>query len=218
MLVSNPTKYGAGFTLAGDHTDLVDLHETIHYLAAETGPIPAHHNEFVLGFAYDVRHAYQGDRRVESVENPTASSTYFAVDILWHIALVQVAMLREAASYLPTEKSHQANLYRLEACVESALGALDANVSRHCCRWLKEFSAFPESYLIDFVSHQSRLYVFSSATAKGRIRTLPNVMNDISPYSRAYKDYEQELKTIAEKEKCRPQDLQDFSEWPEFKW
>lgn len=218
MLVGSPTKFGAGITLAGDHTDLVDLHETIYYLASETGPISVHHNEFVLGFAYDVRHAYQGDRRVESVASPTASSTYFAVDILWPIALVQVAMLREAASYLPTDKSHQANLYRLEACVESALSALDANVSRQCCGWLKEFSAFPETYLIDFVLHQSRLYVFSSATAKGRARTLPGVMNDVSPYSRAYKEYEQELETIAEKEKCRPQDLHDFSEWPEFKW
>lgn len=218
MLFGKSTKHGAGFTLSGDRNDLVDLHETIHYFAAESGPIPAYHNEFVLGFAYDVRHAYQGDRHTESMGGDNANSTYFAVDILWPIFLVQVGLLRAAAAYLPTQKSHQANLYRLEACTESALSALDANVARQCVRWLSDFSAFPESYLIDFVSYQTYLYVSSSATCKSRIRKLPSILNDISPYSLAYQDYEREAKAIAEREKCRPQELHDSSEWPDFKW
>lgn len=218
MLLGSPTKYGAGITLAGDHADLVDLHETIHYFAGESGPIPPQHDEFLLGLAYDVRHAYQGDRHTKTMRTPKAKYTYFAVDVLWPIFLVQVAMLRSAASYLPTEKAQQANLYRLEACVENALNDLDANISRECCRWLAEYSAFPASYLISFVSHQTYRYVFSSTTAKGRIRTLPEIMRDMSPYSEAYRAYDQELKAIAEKQKCRPEDLHDLSEWPEFRW
>lgn len=218
MLLGKSTKHGAGFTLAGDRNDLVDLHETIHYFASESGPIPAHHDEFVLGLAYDVRHAYQGDRHTESIGDNNANSTYFAVDILWPIFLVQIGLLRAAASYLPTQKSHQANLYRLEACAESALSTLDANVSRQCSRWLSEFSALPENYLISFVSYQSYLYVSASTTCKSRIRKLSNILHDISPYSQAYQVYEREAKATAEKEKCRPQDLHYFSEWPDFKW
>ena len=120
MLIGRPTKYGAGITLAGDYIDLRDLRETIHYFASDEGPLPPHHGEFVQGLAYDVRHAYQGDRRVETVDSQIANSTYFAVDIIWPIFLVQVAMLRAVASYIPTERTHQANLYRLEACVEHA--------------------------------------------------------------------------------------------------
>lgn len=218
MLLGKSTKYGAGFTLSGDYNDLVDLHETIHYLASESGPISENHYEFVLGLAYDVRHAYQGDRRVESMDAPNASSSYFAVDILWPIFLVQVGLLRNVAAYLPTQKSHQANLYRLEGCVENALSAFDINVSSQCARWLHEFSALPENYLIDFVSYQSGLYVLSSASGKGRIRKLPSILNELAPYSPAYQAYEGEMKAVAEKQKCRPQDLHNFSEWPEFKW
>jgi len=218
LLRGNSTKHGAGFTLAGDRYDLVDLHETIHYLASENGPIHAHHDQFVLGLAYDVRHAYQGDRRTEPMADANKTISYFAVDMLWPIFLTQLGLLRVAASYLPTQKSHQANLYRLEACAESALSRLDANVSHQCGRWLSEFSALPENYLIDFVSYQSYLYVSSSDTCKGRARSLPSIMNDISPYSPAYQAYEQEAKSVAEKENCRPQDLYDHSEWPDFKW
>lgn len=218
MLLGSPTKYGTGITLAGDHADLVDLHETIHYFGGESGPIPPHHDEFLLGLAYDVRHAYQGDRDKTTMRTPNAKYTYFAVDVFWPIFLVQVAMLRSAASYLPTEKSHQANIYRLEACAESALNALDATVARECCRWLAEYSAFPANYLIDFVSHQTYRYVFSSTTAKGRIRTLPDIMREMSSYSEAYRAYEKELMVIAERQKCRPEDLHDSSEWPEFRW
>lgn len=218
MLFGRSTKYGAGFTLSGDNNDLVDLRETIHYLASENGPIPPLHAEFVLGFAYEVRHAYQGDRRVKSVGAPKASLNYFAVDMLWPIFLVQVGLLRTAAAYMPTQKSHQANLYRLEACIENALSTFDASISNQCSRWLSEFSALPENFLIDFVSYQSRLYVSSSTSSKGRIRRLPNVLHNISPYSQAYQAYESEVKAIAEKQKCRPQDLYDFAEWPEFKW
>jgi len=133
MLLGDSTKYGAGFRLVGDYLDLRDLYETIHYFSSENGPIPPHHDEFVLGLAYDVRHAYQGNRDTESIEN----SVYFSVDILWPILLVQVGMLRASAAYVATTKAHQAALYRIEACIEEALNAIDANVSLKCCDWLR---------------------------------------------------------------------------------
>ncbi len=218
MLLGSSTKYGAGFRLAGDHTDLCDLYETIHYFIPENSLIPPHHDEFVLGLAYDVRHAYQGDRDTQLINNPNGSSIYFAVDILWPICLVQVAMLRAIAAYLPTTRSHQATLYRIEACIESALNAIDATVSHKCCDWLHDFSPLPEGYLMSFVSQQSKLYVLSATTAKSRLRKLPEIISDISPYSPAYKEYETELRTIAEQQKCSPDDLHDDSEWPKFKW
>ena len=130
MLLGSPTKHGAGITLAGDYADLVNLYETIHYFAGENGPISLQHDEFVLGLAYDIRHAYQGDRRTTLLKTSKTKYTYFAVDILWPIFLVQIAMLRSAASYLPTSKTQQANLYRIESCTENALNDLDTNVSR----------------------------------------------------------------------------------------
>lgn len=214
MLLGDSTKYGAGFRLVGDYLDLRDLYETIHYFASEDGPIPPHHDEFVLGLAYDVRHAYQGNRDTESIEN----SVYFSVDILWPILLVQVGMLRASAAYVATTKAHQAALYRIEACIEEALNAIDANISLKCCDWLHGFSLFPQDYLISFISQQTKVYVFSAKTAKSRIRNLPEIIMNLSPLSPAYRKYEKEFMTIAEQQKCKPNELHDNSEWPEFKW
>lgn len=62
MLLAHATKYGAGITLASDFLALRSLHETIHYLAAEDGPLSHPHVEYLLGLAYDLRHAYQGNK------------------------------------------------------------------------------------------------------------------------------------------------------------
>lgn len=218
MLFGRSTKFGAGFTLAGDSFDLCDLHDTIHYLASENGPMPAHQAEFVLGFAYDVRHAYQGDREVKAVGDPSKKMKYFCFDTLWPDFLVQLGLLRSAAAYLPTKKIHQANLFRLEACAEEALNEIDANIGRQCIQWLEDFSPFPKDFQVSFISEQSLQYVTSGTTAKSRFRNLPGLLGEISPYSTAYKAYEEKLKAVAKKEKCRLEDLHDFSDWPDFRW
>lgn len=51
MLLARPTQYGAGISLLGDYVDLDSLHEIIHDLAAEDGPRPSSHAEYVLGLA-----------------------------------------------------------------------------------------------------------------------------------------------------------------------
>lgn len=218
MLTSHPTKFGAGIALAGDFADLADLHEMIHYLASETSPLPAHHDEFALGLAYDVRKAYEGARRVEPTATPHGSADYYAVDVLWPIFLVQVAMLRTAAGYLPTNRAHQANLYRLEACAESALQHMDPAVGSICMRWLAHYAPLPDSFLLEFVSQQARDFVFGATAGKARFRRLPAILDDISTFSPKYKEFERFMSEHAAKQNARPQDLWDFSAWPDFRW
>ena len=61
MLVARPTRYGAGAMICGDYYDLRGLRQTVHTLARDA-PISEAASEFSLGLAYDLRHAYQGDR------------------------------------------------------------------------------------------------------------------------------------------------------------
>lgn len=218
MLIGSSTKYGAGLTLAGDTNDFADFRETIQYFASENGAIPPHHSEFVLGLVYELRHANQGDRRIEVFGSLDNTARYNAFDSLWPIFLVQLATLRAAAAYVPNEKSHQANLYRIESCVQSALEAVDAKAARECMRWLSQFSPLGGDFLIDFVSYLSQIYVSNETTAKRRIRSLPEILNRISAYSPEYQAYEKHIKTIAVKQNCRPEDLFDHSDSPDFKW
>lgn len=216
MLTGAPTKYGAGITLSGDFFDLAALRDTIGDLMY--GNPHAYHQEFVQALAYDIRHAYQGDREKKQLSTSCGKVTYFSVNILWPTFLVQLALIRSAAAYLPTTKAQQAHLYLLEDCAEKALYALDAAVAEKCSDWFNQPVSFPEDFLINFVDYQSRVYILCASTAKKRIRQLPDILAQINKYSAAYIDYATEAEIIAKQQGCRPQDIYDFTEEPEFKW
>ena len=218
MLHAVSTKFNAGVTLLGDTQDLLGLHECITYFASESGPLPAFHDEFLFSFAYDVRHAYQGDRRSEPIGRPEKGGRYWAFDTLWPTALVYAGMMRAAAAFVPTTKFHQAMLYQLEFCLERALDGVDAKISRDCMEWMRNFTALPENYLINFVFEQANRYVFENTSARRRISSLPSVLRDISPMSERYRRYAENLERIAIERKCSPHDLHDFTEWSEIKW
>ncbi|MCY1215752.1 hypothetical protein D9M72_276050 [compost metagenome] len=217
MLVSRPTKFGAGITLGGDYLDLTSLHETVHHLASETGPLSGHHHEFALGFAYDLRKAYQGDRDAWMVDTP-AYAGYAAVNILWPIFLVQLGMLRSACAYMATDRRIQSQLFALEACTEQALSEFDPAVGAMCMRWLANFNLFADGFLLEFVTHQTRDFLFGTNQGKARFRRLPRLLDEISPFSQAYKEFERTLTKQAHDQGVRPQDMTDLSAWPVFKW
>src|SRR5690349_320448 len=73
MIFSKPTKYGAGIEIYGDYQDLNSLRQTI--LALSDSPaLNGGADEFVLGLAYEVRHAYEGARETSTVSLPGMSS------------------------------------------------------------------------------------------------------------------------------------------------
>ena len=71
MLKVELTKNYAGVKISGDYNDLDHLYDSINYLI-HGDPISI--GEYTMqnhlyGFLYDVRHAYQGDREVELIDN-----------------------------------------------------------------------------------------------------------------------------------------------------
>ncbi|MCC9595324.1 DUF6904 family protein [Rubrivivax sp. JA1055] len=217
MLVSRPTKFGAGITLGGDYLDLSSLHETVHTLASEKGPLSAHHYEFALGLAYDLRKAREG-KRDRWPSDADAYVGYSAVNILWPIFLVQLGMLRAACAYMPTDRRIQAHLYSLEACAAEALTEFDPSISAMCMRWLANFNLLHDSFLMEFVTHQTREFLFGADQGKARFRRLPRLLDEISPFSQAYHEFERAVVKQAHAQGAKPQDMTDLSEWPDFKW
>ncbi len=217
MILSRPTKYGADITLGGDYLDLTSLHETVHHLASDTGPLSGHHYEFALGFAYDLRKAYEGQRDTWPSDAP-AYAGYSAVNILWPIFLVQLGMLRSACAYMPTDRLIQSQLFALEACAEQALCEFDPAVGAMCMRWLANFNLFTDQFLLEFVTQQTREFLFGTSQGKARFRRLPRLLDEISPFSPAYKEFERAVSKKAHEHGARPQDMVDLSSWPEFNW
>lgn len=218
MLIAEPTKYGAGITIYGDYWDLSELHETIHYLS-ESSSLGNHLSDFVLGLAYDIRHAYQKDRKAKTFGHDEYDQVkYRGVDILWPIILVQAGLLRWSAGFVPTNNKHQANLYKLESCLEESLNSFDPEIGQYCMDWLARFSGFSSNYIVSFLSHCTKKFICEGKAGKARFKKLPSVLESFFPLSKEYREFEETVVKIANDKKCEPNDLQDRSEWPEFRW
>jgi hypothetical protein len=218
MLISRPTKYGSGITLYGDYLDLQNLYETISYLSTG-GPLTPYQEEFLLHLAYDVRDAFQGDRKEEYFGFDEHSKVrYFGVDVLWPIFLVQVGALRWSAGYHETDSEYQANLYRLESCAEYALMKNDEKTGLKCMEWLKSFPGFWDSLLVEFISYCSKRFIMETKQGKSRFKKLPEYLYMISPISDECKAFHDEMEKLAKQQGCKPEELSNTEEFPEFKW
>lgn len=74
MIKITDTKNMIGISIHGDYEDLKALHHALSdylrfYFDHQVGQGAYSCYETILGLCYDIRHAYQGDRNVESVEN-----------------------------------------------------------------------------------------------------------------------------------------------------
>lgn len=115
----------AGISIHGDFTDLKQLHTSLHrYLSfyqQNNQAFDYADYEYMLGLCYDIRHAFQGDRNIESVENNSSSiaalasciyqvdedlinkerkkysaeNLYFSVEVLYPLALYYMFSLQE---------------------------------------------------------------------------------------------------------------------------
>jgi uncharacterized protein DUF6904 len=217
MLTIVATRFGAGVTIAGDIRDLTSLHETIHSI--EKGShIPEHLGDFILGLAYEIRHAFQGDReQVTLGSDKLDRAKYRAVKIAWPVILFQLALLRWAAGRMSTTKEEQANLLRLEHGVESALSQYDSEVASPCIDWLNGFRGVSADYLTLFITEVTYQYLFA-APGKRRIKILPSVLQSLSEDSPEYRTFRTHIEQQAREQNCSPHAFEDRSEWPTIKW
>ena len=221
MLISEPTKYAAGIKIYGDYLDLNSLHETIHDLV-EGVPLGGGESplgEFVLGLAYDVRHAFQGDRESRKFGHGDHDTvTYSGFHYLWPYILPQVALLRWAASFHPTDRNQQSNLFRLEDCIQKALLAIDIVVGNVVFDWFSHFSGWPDDFYVQFIDGCALQYVSGANTKKARFKKLPEILYMMEPWRDQYRAFADQAESVAKEKNCSPHELTDGQEWPEFKW
>lgn len=217
MIIAEPTKYGAGVTLFGDYWDLRSLHDTVCHLG-EGAPLSENLSDFVLALADDIEQAGQKGKEVRVFgDNKHDKVTYCGVSVVWPTFLFAVGLLHWSAGFRKLSKDHQADLYRLSACVEDALTAHDPLVGKACFHWFEKFSGYSETYSAQFVSHIALNYV-SAKPEKSRFTTLPEFLQMLSPASAEYKSFAGHMAKIAKENKCSPDDIEYLVEWPKFKW
>lgn len=220
MIFAKPTKFNAGLTIYGDYTDFTSLHSSIHEIAAG-GNNPGEIGEYLTVLAHEIRQAYQGDRLTLKMEGGTAKkpndTIYLGFNALWTTFLPQMVMLRDAASFQVLNRHVQADLWRLEACAEEALLKADASVGSECLKWLKNATRFSADYYLEFIGDSSYSYIHQQ-TGKRRFRRLPEILRQMSHYSKAYKEFVAKLEDFAAEKNCSPKSIVDDREWEDFKW
>lgn len=217
MIITTPTKYYAGVSLWGDYWDLRSLHSTIHDLVANS-PYDEGIKDTILGLAYDIRKAYEKQRDEKNFGYDDYDSvTYRGGKILWPIILFQVKALRDFAAFQPTTKEQQANLYRLEYCLEKSLTEIDPKIGQQCIDWLNGPSPLVKNYYTLFLSHAAKEYAIGS-TGKARFKKLPAILRSLYPLSDEYTLFAKSLEAQAIELECDPKDLHDFSDDGEVKW
>lgn len=209
---------GVGVSLYGDGLDFGSLHETVHNLVHIS-----HFNEeqcnTILELAYEIRHANQGDRDTIRKEiGPEKYTTYYKFSLPWTSILFDLHYLREIAGYTDVAKEHQANLFRLEYAIESALLNYDGKVGGEVIEAYRRLSWFSNDYLTDYIAECTYQYIYGGATGKMRFRRLPAIIESYDKISSDYRAYHKHMWEEANKNNVHPTQLFDTSGWPDIEW
>ncbi len=221
MLIAKTTKTLAGMEVFGDRYDLASLHGTIHHLCDSADNAHEEAEDFVLGLAYEVRHALQGDRwKKQFGPNEFGDKvTYSGFKMVLPQFLSCQSLLRGLAAFCDTTTRHQSDLLILDACTHEALNQMDRNIGAKCieiCHSLSSIVGQPD-YLFEHVNSCCLDYI-ELGTKKRRLAALENILSSFHVLSPAYQSAREQMTAYARKHNCDVKDLSDSREWPEIKW
>jgi hypothetical protein len=217
MIFTVPTRHLAGVRLWGDYNDLRSLHETIHALT-ENSPFEEGIRETILGLAYEIRHAYQGDREKKRIGFDKYDQVdYKGAKMLWPIILFQASALRYSAAFEPTTKDQQADLYRLEYSLEESLKEVDRGVAAECIRFLNSPLFLPKDYYCLFLQIATNRYL-EGPGGKRRFKKLPAILKSLYSSSDEYKAFAAHVEALAKEQNCSAHAFDSLAEDCDFKW
>lgn len=214
MLTYSLLKNHAGVLLTGDYNSLKALHEVVHEVNDQS-PLINDKEGALLGLAYDVRKAYEQQRKViKPPEGYPEIGPRFGVEILWPVLLVQARMLRTSMGFFDTTKWQQAVAFNLEAVIESALDAdfgAQSGLLKELWGRINTAHPYPEEKL------NSRGAIFCSWTKKERRVRLAGLLESLDPL---YPFLYQMKVRNGDVTLLAPDELDAWAEaeWPDPKW
>lgn len=176
MLESEVTKKHAGIVLWGDVWVLQALHELLHRVNEES-PLIENKEGFFLGLAYDIRKAFEGQRKKAVRRDLNEKCTIWGVEILWPVLIPQVGILRASMAFIPTTRRDQALVYELEAVVESAVKSVMPGEVEEIMALMHRLGMEPAQIERTM---DSRCLYFLAQSPKQRMKALPSVLESMT--------------------------------------
>lgn len=211
MLECTLNKHHTGLTLWGDYLSLRHLHELIHTVV-EGSVVIEDKEGFMLGLAYDVRKAQEGQRLKRKSKQSPDTLVLYGVEILWPVILVQVGLLRHAMGFLPTSKRAHATMYELEYVIEAAIDEAVGTAAEEITEWIPRLGAAPYPHLESVLT--SRCVYFIKLPARKRLQALLPLLESFDPMF----DYFSESGPAKADRIPQSAFVEGEDEWPEFEW
>lgn len=212
MLSFKLTPHHTGFALWGDYATLHRLHAFVHEVVAESSIIEDEES-FVLGLAYDVRKAFEGQRSESYTDQGRDQCRTFGVEILWPVVLVQVAMLRHAMAFMQTSRLDQATMFELEHVVESAVRSATPGTADAIIHQMRQIGAMPYQHIETLLDSRCRYFIERPATK--RLAVLSKLMESFDPMYLFLARRGAKLQPGV----IKPTDFDVGDKpWPDFKW
>ena len=121
MLQYKLLKSHLGPVIIGSDEDFEALYEMIHDID-DRSPITSFVPDLFLGFAYEVRHARQGDRKTySSTEHYPEIGPRIGFGINWPLLILYERIIRHSLAYIPHGPDYQSMAYGLEAVIDAAI-------------------------------------------------------------------------------------------------
>ncbi len=216
MLIGRPTKYGTGIEIFGDYLDLKSLYDSVHFLAGEEDALGY---DLFMCFAYDIRKANFNQRETETFHFDNEPIVYKGVKIFWAYILITVKFMRENAGLMLTKPEIQADIYRLEAIVESCLKSYDLNIGTQIFDWLT-LQNIPRTEYIELLVSHITFKNLQAKNGKPRFRKLNKGIKSLLLKHPDHKDFKKLVDAETKRLNCNIKDLgldEDFDETG-FKW
>ncbi|MGB6152278.1 MAG: hypothetical protein WBG48_09815, partial [Pricia sp.] len=201
--------------------DLSSLHSTIHKIGTRLNDYDEKfkgQSDIIMGFAYEVRKAYEGSRLKEEFNFSSQDKVYYqGAQYLWTDLLFSISVLRLNAGYVTMDELDQANLYILEYITRKSLFEYDPKGAQDIQDFIGQRINVHDKLI--FLMLQGINYEYlSNRPTKTRFRSIPKlIIGYTTPFTETHKLWKKELEKNAKRLKCDLLKI-DYGEYPEFEY
>lgn len=178
MLTHKPLKNAAGIALFSDYLSLKRVHRVLHDVN-ERSPLIRNKEGFFISLAYDLRKAYEGQRRKQKPDRLYPEiGLRFGVEVLWPAVMVQSRQLRDSLAFLDHSKEHQIVAYELEYVIEQAL---EAEFRQNAPEIRRQWDRLDTRHPYAEEHAETRAAQFAAWSKSERIAGLPGLLSSLDP-------------------------------------
>lgn len=238
MLTMTNTPNHTGVKISGDYFDLDELNQAIYHVIGDENKYYdyAGSRMRILGISYEIRHAAQGDRNVESVFNGLHDHTkkqhsfiapdkniYFSTEVLWPeilyaaIALKDFVRLHREEAKFPDWNSHLHVIGRFQSLVLDCLHGQVPEEEYQAILKAFQQAAPVEEYAIQYIDFLNLKFI--GMPKKQREKSLAAVALKIATQDNDYLAFRSQVLEAANPNKVPIHEIRLQAEYPdEIEW